>query len=109
MSSAQNQEKRPFSGPNTSVYSEGILFSQVCENSNSMRDSNSDSIASGMRDCANDISVAERSILQPNTSVSSKGIFDSESNQNLERVIVCENSSSGICVNSDSVMIDMVD
>ncbi|XP_035229326.1 zinc finger protein 567-like [Stegodyphus dumicola] len=62
-----------------------------------------------MHDCANDISVAERSILQPNTSVSSEGIFDFEWNQNLERVIVWENSNSSICDNSESVVTDMVE
>ncbi|GFU08556.1 hypothetical protein NPIL_93801 [Nephila pilipes] len=43
---------------------------------------------------------------EPNTSVSSEGIFDSQSNQNLIEAIMCQNSvMSGIfeCVNHSSV------
>ncbi|GFU04724.1 hypothetical protein NPIL_650731 [Nephila pilipes] len=45
---------------------------------------------------------------EPNTSVSSGGIFDSQSNQNLVEAIVCQNSDSVIsgmfeCVNHSSV------
>ncbi|GFT28515.1 hypothetical protein NPIL_426231 [Nephila pilipes] len=50
----------------------------------------------------------KRLFSEPNTSVSSEGIFDSQSNQNLVEAIVCQNSDSVMsgmfeCVNHSSV------
>ncbi|GFS59820.1 hypothetical protein NPIL_170901 [Nephila pilipes] len=43
-----------------------------------------------------------------NTSVSTEGIFFSESNKNLVGAILCQNSNCVMCDNSDSVMSGVV-
>ncbi|GFU26626.1 hypothetical protein NPIL_138751 [Nephila pilipes] len=60
MSSAEKQEKRLFSEPNTSVSSEGIFDSQSNQNLvEAIVCQNSDSVMSGMFECVNHSSVAE--------------------------------------------------
>ncbi|GFU34869.1 hypothetical protein NPIL_662081, partial [Nephila pilipes] len=60
MSSAEKQEKRLFSEPNTSVSSEGIFDYQPKQNLvEAFVCQNSDSVMSGMFECVNDSSVAE--------------------------------------------------
>ncbi|GFS99919.1 uncharacterized protein NPIL_390571 [Nephila pilipes] len=60
MSSAEKQEKRLFSEPNTSASSEGIFDSQSNQNLvEAIVCQNSDSVMSGMFECVNDSRVAE--------------------------------------------------
>ncbi|GFT66610.1 hypothetical protein NPIL_552231 [Nephila pilipes] len=60
MSSAEKQEKRLFSEPNTSVSSEGIFDSQSNQNLvEAIVCQNSDSVMSGMFECVHDSGVAE--------------------------------------------------